>query len=55
MEQRDVLIQKAVIAAKRICEEMETSTKRRVRREKHEENSHSVVLSLEHKVQREMF
>ena len=35
MEQRDVLIQKAVIAAKRICEEMETSTERRARREKH--------------------
>ena len=52
-----MLIQKAVMAAKIICEEMETSTERRVRREKHmsEENSQSVVLSLEHEVQREMF
>ena len=57
MEQRDVLMEKAVIAAKIMCEELETSTERQVRREKHMsgENSKDVVLSLKHEVQREMF
>ena len=47
------------IAAKRMCEESETSTERQVRREKHMsmsgENSKDVVLSLEHEVRREIF
>ena len=60
MEQRDVLIHKAVMAGKRrMCEELETSTERQVRREKHMsmsgENSKDVVLSLEHEVRRETF
>ena len=57
MEQRDVLMEKAVIAAKIMCEELETSTERQVRREKHMsgENSKDVVLSLEHEVRRETF
>lgn len=57
MEQRDALIQNAVIAAKTICEELEISTERRVRRRKNMsgENSRDVGLSLEQEVRREMF
>lgn len=57
MEQRDALIQNAVIAAKTICEELEISTERRVRRRKNMsgENSQDVGLSLEQEVRREMF
>ena len=47
MEQRDTLVQNAVIAAKIICEELEISTERRVRRRKNMsgENSRDVGLS----------
>lgn len=57
MEQRDTLVQNAVIAAKIICEKMEISTERRVRRRKNMsgENSQDVGLSLEEEVRREMF
>lgn len=57
MEQRDTLVQNAVIAAKIICEELEISTERRVRRRKNMsgENSRDVGLSLEEEVRREMF
>ncbi|XP_028036882.1 uncharacterized protein LOC114247982 [Bombyx mandarina] len=57
MEQRDTLVQNAVIAAKIIGEEMEISTERRVRRRKNMsgENSQDVGLSLEEEVRREMF
>ena len=56
MDQRDLLVQNAVIAAKIICEELEISTERRVRRRKNMsgENSRDVWLSLE-EVRREMF
>ena len=57
MEQRDVLIQNAVISIKTVCEELEISTERGVtRRKKYEwEKFRNVVLSLEHEVQRELF
>lgn len=57
VEQRDALIQNAVIAAKIICEELEISTERRVRRRKNMsgESSQDVGLSLEQEVRREMF
>ena len=56
MEQRDLLIQNAVIAAKTICGELEISTERRVRRIRNmsEENSRDVGLSIEQEVPREM-
>ena len=57
MEQRNTLVQNAVIAAKIICEVLEISTERRVRKRKNMsgENSRDVGLSLEEEVRREMF
>ena len=55
MEKRDTLVQNAAAAAKTICEELEISTERRLRKIMSGENSRDVGLSLEEEIRREMF